>query len=481
MLRRASKARSSCKAAERGARIHSERALGWRTALVLTALSSVHATKADEPSLPFERYQLPNGLTVILHQDNRLPLTAVSIWYDVGAISERPGRSGFAHLFEHMMFQASPHVGEDMYFKRLQEIGGTNINGTTDFDRTNYFETVPSNELERVLWLESDRMGFLLSSLTEKSLRNQIDVVSNERRQSVENAPYGLMEEMIIKTVYPEPHPYHGAIVGSLKDIASASLEDVHDFFKTYYTPANATLTIAGDIKPDATKALVEKYFGPINGRPKPERPKVGPPVIDKEQLIHFDEPVANLAKVAMIWVGPAIFSDDTAALDLATYVISGTRSSRLDRKVTYDKLIAESVTARFEEKQAGSLFSIELNVRPDHTIEEAKQAIDEVLADLKKHPPTEAELKRGLNSDETGTIHGLEALGGFGGRAERLQLYNHYLGDPGKLQWDLERYRKVTTKDVARVIDKYLGDKRLVVFAVPKKRDTQASQGAEQ
>lgn len=427
----------------------------------------------DEPTLPFEKYQLPNGLTVILHRDDRLPLAAVSVWYDVGALDERAGRSGFAHLFEHMMFQGSPHVGEDMHFRRLQEIGATAINGTTDFDRTNYFETVPSNQLELALWLESDRMGYLLDALTKKSLDNQIEVVKNERRQSVENAPYGLMEETIVKSIYPAEHPYYGNIIGSMADISAATLDDVRDFFKTYYSPANATLTIAGDIAIPETKALIEKYFGPLKGRPKPPKVTAPPPVIPAEKIIHFDEPVANLSKIAMVWVGPPLMSADTAALDLAAHAISGVRSSRLDKAVTYDKLIAESVTARFEEHEAGSLFSIEMVVRPDHTLDEARAAIDAVLADFKKHPPTAAEVSRALNAEETGLLASLEVLGGFSGRAERLQYYNLFLGDPGKLQWDIERYRRVVPKDVARVMNRYLNDKRLIVLATPK------SQGA--
>ncbi len=429
----------------------------------------------DEPKLPFVKYQLGNGLSVILHQDNRLPLTAVSIWYDVGALEERPGRSGFAHLFEHMMFQGTPHTGEDMHFKLLQQVGATAVNGTTDYDRTNYFETVPSNELELALWLESDRMGFLLDTLTEKSLKNQIEVVKNERRQSIENQPYGLMAEKIISTVYPPGHPYHGNIIGSMEDISKATVGDVRDFFKTYYTPANATLTIAGDIDMDRTKALIEKYFGPLTGKPKPQRPKVAPPSIEKETVIPFDEPVANLAKVTMVWAGPPAFSDDTAALDLATHVISGVRSSRLDKAVTYDRLIAQSVTAHFDEKLAGSLFEIEMVVRPDHTLEEAQKAIDDVLADFKKHPATDIEVKRALNAEETGLIHSLEELGGFGGRAERLQIYNHYLGDPGKLQWDIERYKKLTAKDVAAAMEKYLDEKRLIVLAKPANKGASA------
>jgi zinc protease len=441
----------------------------WQISAALLLSIAAPKTAKDGPTLPFERYKLENGLTVILHQDNRLPLVAVSVWYDVGGLHEKPGKSGFAHLFEHMMFQGTAHVGADQHFRRLQEVGGTNINGTTEFDRTNYFETVPSDHLELALWLESDRMGFLLYSLTKAALDNQIDVVQNERRQSVENAPYGLMDEMIVQTIYPKTHPYYGNVIGSMADLKSASVEDVREFFKTYYSPANATLVIAGDIDVAKAKPMVQKYFGSIKGLPKPDAVKIPPPAIEKEQLIKYDEPVANLAKLQIIWMIPSIFEADTAELDLLAHVISGTRSARLDRKVTFDDLIAQSVSANIQANKSGSLFSIDLVVQPNRTLEEAHKAVDGVLADLRKNPPTKAELQRALNAEETGTFYALELLGGFSGRAERLQTYNNYLGDPGKLAWDLERYRKVTVKDLQRVLDKYLNDKRLVVYATPK------------
>ena len=426
--------------------------------------------EADLVTLPFERYQLDNGLTVILHEDHRLPLVAVSVWYDVGGLHEKPGRSGFAHLFEHMMFQGSQHTGADQHFRILESIGGTQMNGTTDFDRTNYFETVPSNELETALWLESDRMGFLLPAVTEAALKNQIDVVQNERRQSVVNRPYGLMSEAITKTLYPAPHPYNGDVIGSMEDIAAASLADVQDFFKSYYTPANATLTLAGDFDPEAAKALVTKYFGPLTGRPKPPVPAIPAPKLAGPKTLDFEEPVGRLGKVHMVWMGPSAYESDTAALDLLAHVVSGTRSSRLDKRVSHDEVIAQSVTAYFSEYRSGGHFHVDLTVRPDHSLDDAQRAIDEVLADLKANPPTAAELERAQTAHESRVISGLQQLGGFGGRAEQLQVYNHYLGDPGKLAWDLARYRKVTVADLVRVMQAYLtNENRLVARATPK------------
>ena len=424
---------------------------------------------SEEIKVPFDRYQLENGLTVILHEDRRRPLVAVSVWYDVGALHERAGRSGFAHLFEHMMFQGSPNVGEDRHFAVLEELGASQVNGTTSFDRTNYFETVPTNALETALWLESDRMGFLLESLTLKSLKNQIDVVRNERRQSVESRPYGLMDELIVQKLYPKPHPYYGNIIGSLEEIGAATLEDVRDFFKTYYSPANATLTIAGDIDASATKKLIEKYFSPLSGRKKPQRPSFPPPQLSKEEIIDFEEPAGRLPKLSLVWAGPPAFTEDSAALDLLAYILSGTRSSRLDEHVSFKDPLAQSVTAYFQELYAGGQFQIDIVVQPGRTIDEALKATDKVLSELVTRTPTKAELQRAKNAQETRMLFGLERLGGTGGRAEQLQTYNYFFGDPARFQWDIERYRAVTLKDIERVRATWLGQNRLVVKAVPK------------
>jgi len=440
------------------------------TSACLTALvtAGLGAPETKAPELAFEKYMLNNGLTVILHHDPRRPLVAVNVWYDVGARHERAGRSGFAHLFEHMMFQGSVHVGEDRHFRYLQSAGATGVNGTTSFDRTNYFETVPRNYLELALWLESDRMGFLLPSLSQKSLQNQIEVVQNERRQSIENRPYGLMNELITQTLYPKPHPYYGSVIGSMKDIAAATLDDVHDFFKTYYTPANAILTIAGDFDPKTIKSQVDKYFGPLQGLPKPAPVVIAAPPIKETKVIRYDEPVGKLSKMSMIWMGPNAYADGTAELDLLSHIISGTKSSRLDRKVSFEDQLAQSVTAYFSEQMSGSQFRIDISLRPGRTPEEARAAVEGVLADLQKTPITEAELRRAQNTWETQLVRGLEKLGGFSGRADLLQRYNLFLGDPGRLGWDLKRYRNASIKSVTAAMNTYLNGKRLIVYATP-------------
>lgn len=424
-------------------------------------------------SVPHELYRLENGLSVILHRDDRLPVVAVSVWYDVGALHERPGRSGFAHLFEHMMFQGSPHVGEDRHFAILEALGASQVNGTTSFDRTNYFETVPANALETALWLESDRMGFLLESITEKSLANQIDVVKNERRQSVESAPYGLMDERLTQTLFPKPHPYFGNVIGSLEEIGAATLDDVRDFFKTYYSPANATLTVAGDIDVAETKAWIEKYFGPLRGRSKPERPFLEMPTLAAEKVIKFDEPAGRLPKLSVAWPGPSAYSEDSAALDLLAFVISGTRSSRLDAKVSFEDPLAQRVTAYYQEFFAGGQFQIDIVLQPGRTLREALAAVDEVLAGLTETPPTQIELDRAKNAQETRMLFGLEKVGGFGGRAEQLQTYHYHFGDPDRFEWDIARYRKVTLKDLERVMKTYLTERRIVLKAKPKTQPT--------
>jgi zinc protease len=241
---------------------------------------------AAVPALPFVKYQLDNGLTVILHRDGRTPLVAVHVSYDVGSLHERRDRSGFAHLFEHMMFQKSAHVGEDRFFQILTERGATEINGTTNFDHTVYFETVPSHELELALWAESDRMGFLLAALDQKALDNQKQVVRSERRQNVVDRPYGLIDELVVRRVFPEPHPYHGNVIGIPETIEAATLDDIREFFATFYTPANARLTLAGDFDPARARALIAKYFGTLTGRPHPELTDVPPPELSREILV---------------------------------------------------------------------------------------------------------------------------------------------------------------------------------------------------
>jgi zinc protease len=292
----------------------------------------------------FEKYTLPNGLEVILREDHRLPIVAVNLWYHVGPANETAGRTGFAHLFEHMMFQGSGHVDDDAHFKLLEGAGASMINGTTDFDRTNYMEDIPSNQLELALWLESDRMGFLLDRLDQAKLSNQQDVVRNERRQSVENAPYGLVEEEVFHQLFPQGHPYYASVIGSHQDIQAAKLDDVKDFFRRYYAPNNASLAIVGDIDVAKTKTLVEKYFGTIaRGSAVPPVDAKTPPITAERRAVVKDK--VELPRVYMDWMTPPIFKPGDAEADVTARILGGSKASRLYKSLVYDKKIAQAVT----------------------------------------------------------------------------------------------------------------------------------------
>lgn len=433
-----------------------------------TGTPSSAAAPSDIPTIDFEKYVLPNGLEVILSEDHRLPLVAVNLWYHVGPANEDPGRTGFAHLFEHMMFQGSKHVTGDTHFKSLEGAGASSINGTTDFDRTNYFETVPSNQLELALWLESDRMGYLLDKVDQANLSNQQDVVRNERRQSVENRPYGMVEEALFHQLFPNGHPYYASIIGSHEDIQAAKLDDVKNFFKLYYAPNNASLAIVGDIDKAATKALVEKYFGALKQGQSVAKPSVQTPSITAERRAVVKDRV-ELPRVYMAWLTSPIFKPGDADADIASSVLGMGRSSRLFKKLVYEQQIAQAVTASQQSLTLGSVFTIEATARPGHTAEELEKSIDEALQALRDSGPDASEVDRVRNVIETRIIQGLETLGGFGGVADRLNSYNHYVGNPGFLPDDIKRYRAVTPESVKAWAQQQLQpNTRVVVHAVP-------------
>jgi zinc protease len=432
-----------------------------------SAQNSPAAVAADVPRIEFEKYTLPNGLEVILSQDRRLPMVAVNLWYHVGPANEAPGRTGFAHLFEHMMFQSSKHVPADSHIKLLEAAGASDLNGTTDFDRTNYFETVPANQLELALWLESDRMGYLLEKVDQTALSNQQDVVRNERRQSVENQPYGLAEEAVIQTLYPRGHPYYGSVIGSHEDIQAVRLEDVRQFFKQYYGPNNASLAIVGDIDPAETKRLVEKYFGTLRRGPAvPPITAETPPITSERRLVV--QARVELPRVYMAWLTSPIFKPGDAEARVAADILGGGRSSRLYKKLVYELQIAQNVSVQQYSLILGSIFQIEATARPGHTVEELEKAIDAELAAFRTTSPADGEVEQARNTIETGIIGGLERLGGFGGVADRLNSYNHFLGTPDYLSKDIERYRAVTPAAVrAFASDQLAPNRRVVLHAV--------------
>ncbi|MEZ4272914.1 MAG: pitrilysin family protein [Myxococcota bacterium] len=423
-----------------------------------------------EFSIPYEKYVVAgNGLEVILHQDTSLPIVAVNLWYHAGPINESPGRTGFAHLFEHLMFQGSKHVGDDQHFAMLQAAGASMINGTTGFDRTNYFETVPSNQLELALWLESDRMGFLLETLTEAKLDNQREVVKNERRQSVENQPYGLSAEKVIQTLFPADHPYYGDVIGSMDDLNAATLEDVKAFFQTYYAPANATLVIAGDFDVEAAKELVSKYFGDLPRRAPPTQPHIAEPTMTAEKRVVLEDQV-KLPRLQFAWHSAPYFKSGDATADVLAFILGGGKSSRLYRDLVYDQQIAQSVSASQESAALGSVFRIVVTGRPGTSIERLEKQTQAVIDAIKAKPPTEREIQRARNQLLTSNIAQLQRIGGFGGKADLLNRYNQYIGDPGFLSQDLARYTAIKPRHIHKLAQSLLdSNKRAVVITVPK------------
>jgi zinc protease len=425
---------------------------------------------AHAPEIKYERYKLSNGLEVLLHEDHKLPIVSVDIWYHVGPVKERAGRTGFAHLFEHMMFEGSKHVGEKAHIKYLEGMGATDINGTTSFDRTNYFETVPANQLETALWLESDRMGFLLDTLDRAKLANQRDVVRNEKRQG-EGRPYGVVDEQVYHELFPKSHPYYANVIGSHADVEAVRLADVHEFFTQYYAPNNATMAIAGDYDPAAIKGLVEKYFGPIPTGPSVAvTPVVTPPITAEKRAVVTD--TVQLPKVILAWLSAPAFTPGDAEGDVAAAALGGGKSSRLYREMVYKQQIAQSAFCFNFSLSLASVFECQLIAKPGVTPEKLEAEAEKIIDGLAESGPTAAEVERARNREETGLISGLQRLGGFGGVADQLNYYNQYTGDPGYLSKDIARYDAVTQASVQKFAQATLGkDQRVVVYGVPGKK----------
>jgi zinc protease len=425
--------------------------------------TSKASSKATLPPIHFTQFRLRNGLRVILHEDHSTPIVSVNVWYHVGSKNEVPGRTGFAHLFEHMMFQGSKHHDED-YFKLLQEAGGS-INGTTSSDRTNYFETVPANFLELALWLESDRMGYLLDALTEAKLSNQREVVKNEKRQNYDNQPYGLVGAKISETMYPLPHPYHWMTIGSLEDVTGASMDEVKDFFRRYYVPNNASLVIAGDFQPRQARQWVEKYFGPLKRGASIPPVKAPRPQLAREVRLEMEDRV-TLPRIYLNWHTVPHYAPDDAALDMLAYVMVNGKGSRLYKSLVYDRQIAQDVSAFNSSRELAGAFSVVATAKPGKTLSELENAINEELARLKATPPSIEEMERAYNTIESSSIYGLQTLRG---KADQLNHYATFLNNPGYFQQDLARYRRVTPADVQRVAQSYLTDRRLIVSVSPQ------------
>ncbi len=440
--------------------------------LAAPALGAPSLKPLKVPAIQYEKYTLPNGLEVILHEDHRLPLVGVDIWYHVGPVNERAGRTGFAHLFEHMMFQGSGHVGEKAHFKYLEAAGASDINGTTNYDRTNYFETLPSNRLELAMWLESDRMGFLLDTLDRAKLTNQRDVVRNERREG-ENRPYSVVREELTHQLFPKQHPYYAQVIGSHADIEAARLADVREFSEQCYTPSNATLVIAGDFTPVAAKQLVERYFGPLKHGPPVARSSAETPPITSERRSTVEDTV-KLPAVLFGWLSSRAFAPGDAEGNLTSAILGAGNSSRLYQELVYKQQIAQSASCYNRSLALTGVLGCTLIARPGVSAEQLEKAANAVLADYIKTGPTEDEINRARNVQQTQALTLLQHLGGFGGVADTLNYYNQYTGDPGYLAKDLARYNAVTPATMQSFAAQVLIEQhRVTVFGVPGKKKT--------
>jgi zinc protease len=428
------------------------------------------ANAAKGPVVPFEKYALDNGLTVLLHRDASLPIVAVEMWYRVGPVNEPPGRSGFAHLFEHLMFEGSRHVGRE-FDKLLESIGATNVNGTTSWDRTNYFETVPREHLELVLWIESDRMGFLLDAVDQERLDIQRDVVKNERRQSYENAPYGPSTLAMLDAMFPAGHPYHGAVIGSMRDLSAATLDDVREFFDAYYAPSNAILALAGDFDANGAKALVQKYFGSLPKKPPTRVVRPPTPPLTKPIRLTVEEPV-ELARVSFGWITPPAYTPADNVLDVTMALLAGGRATLLYQELVVKEKIASDVASELDSNALASMASMTATAASGKKTEELERAMDRVLEALAEKGPTPGELERAKRRIRLAILSDLELLNGHGGesgRAGTLLRLEQYLGDPGYLPKWLAALDAVTAPDVQRAVREQLGrDARVVVVTRP-------------
>src|SRR5580765_3094186 len=434
------------------------------------AQGSGAAGSAGAINVKYTQFKLANGLTVILHEDHAVPLVTTNMWYHVGSAREKPGRTGFAHLFEHLMFMGSGHVKPGEFDDWLEGVGGTN-NGSTENDRTNYWINVPSNAIELALFLESDRMGYLLDSMTPKTVDAQRDVVKNERRQSYENRPYGQAELLLGELLYPEGHPYHWPVIGYMPDLTAASYEDVVDFFKKYYAPSNASLVVAGDIDPVATRRLIEKWFGDVKAGPPPEPMAIPAAALTSRKTRTVGDKV-QLPRLYLAWLTPRHLAPGDATLDVLADILAGGKNSRLYKRLVYDMQIAQDVSAFQASAALSSSFMIIATARPGHTAEELQKVIDEEIEKLQREPPTAHELERSLNQIEASFYNRLERVGGFNGTADQLNAYYTETGDPDWFNEDMARYRALSASDIRAAAAEFLPlDKRVELTIVPEKK----------
>jgi zinc protease len=447
---------------------------GLALALTCTAILAAQA-KPDPIRIPFETSTLPNGLTSILSVDRSTPTVAVSLWYHVGSKNELPGRTGFAHLFEHVMFTGSGHAAYGIHDKLTNGVGGSN-NGTTDNDRTQYYETVPSNYLESSLWLEADRMGFLLDTLDLAKLNAQRDIVKNERRQGVDNVPYGRAREILSEALYPKGHPYSWDVIGSMTDLSAASEEDVKSFFRLYYAPNNAYLAIVGDFDPAQAKVWIKKYFGDLPRGSAITRPTLAQVTLDAERRLVYEDRV-QIPRLYLQWPTVGVKHADDTALRIMGSILSGSRTARLNKALVYDQQAAAQVSARQGSNEDVGEFSATITPRPGHSLTDLEAAADAIIEKLKAEGPTAEELQKATASEELAFVSGLQSNLG---KAGRLSSGAGYHGDPSYFKKDYQQTLAVTAADVKRVASTYLTKGRVVLSVVPLGKSDLASKLAD-
>ncbi|HET9266607.1 MAG TPA: pitrilysin family protein [Vicinamibacterales bacterium] len=427
--------------------------------------------------LPYTKRTLDNGLDVIVHEDHHVPIVAVNLWYHVGSKNEQPGRTGFAHLFEHLMFEGSEHQNSG-YFAPLQAAGGQ-LNGSTNADRTNYWEVVPTNALELALWMESDRMGFLLPALTKERFETQRDVVLNERRQNYENRPYGLALMAIVASLFPAEHPYSWMTIGSAEDIRAMEFEDVREFFRTYYRPANASLVLAGDIATERAFELADRYFGDLPAGVKPSAVSASASLEGERRLLLEDR--VERQRIYMAWLTPAMYAPGDSELDLVGDMLANGKTARLYKTLVYDRRVALDVSAAQQSREMAGYFVLAVTAAPGASLADLAAAVDEEIARLGAEGPTSAEMERAEAQAEANFVYHLQTVGGFDGKSDQLNAYNVLRGDPGFFAKDLDRYRQATPESVRAAARQYLRpDRRVVLSVVPRGRAVDALPGSE-
>ncbi len=431
--------------------------------LELGTCNSKHLVPPSPMDIPYTKHTLANGLDVIVHEHRQLPMVAVNVWYHVGSKNERPGRTGFAHLFEHLMFEGSEHYDRG-YFPPLQQAGGL-VNGSTNPDRTNYWEVVPAGALDLALWMESDRMGYLLPALTRDKFENQRDVVLNERRQNYENRPYGLAGMAISAALFPPDHPYHWITIGSADDLRATSLDEVRDFFVTFYHPANASLTLAGDIGPERGFELAERYFGDIRPGKRPTAVRADATLAADARLVLEDR--VELARLYLAWHSPAMFAEGDAEIDLAADLIAHGKTSRLYRSLVYEQQIAADVVAYQHSREISGVFQIATTAVPGVALGEVERVIARTLNELAAEGPTVDELERARAQTDAQFVYRLQTIGGFGGKSDQLNAYNVFRGDPGYFAEDRDRYDAATSDSIASAVGTWVVDRPHVALSV--------------